>query len=101
MKFFKLQKKVKIKEGCLFVVNKGSYGGDYLVLIKKENTNFKFLVLPDLQSRDIEEEVFTRGIELEVVKFIEVLPISIFNTCKLQYEKINNSYELCTTDKNN
>jgi hypothetical protein len=103
MKLFKFKKKKEIEEKSLYVVNKGTFGGEYLVLIKRELPNLTFLVLPDLQSRVIEEDVFKRGLEISVVKFIEVLPNYVFNTCKSQFDKINNTeYEqLCKTDKNN
>ena len=101
MKWFKPKKDKGFKVGSFFVIDKGGFGGDYLVLIEIDNLNLKFLVLPDLEKRVIEVDVFNRGVELKVVKFIEVLPNSVFKTCKLQYEKINTSYELCKTDKNN
>jgi hypothetical protein len=101
MKLLKYLKKKDFKEGSFYVVNKGGYGGDYLVLMKHEISKLKFLVLPDLEKREIEEDVFKRGLEIEAVKFLEVLPNSVFKACKLQFDKINNSYELCTTDKNN
>lgn len=94
MKWFKKNKKKLIHEaGNIYVVDAGTYGGDYLVLIDTDYSNglFKFLALPDLSKRDILFETFERGVSFKVVNFIEKLPQNIFETCKQQYETINNA----------
>ena len=95
MKWFgKSKNKTIVHEvGNIYVVDAGTYGGDYLVLIEIDNIKkrFNFLTLPDLIKRDIEFDVFERGFNNKVVNFIEKLPKTVFDTCKLQYEAINNN----------
>ena len=100
MKLFRKNKETDIQECNLYVVDAGTYGGDYLVLIQKQSNDLTFLVLPEIQKRTIEITVFQRGIDNGVVKFLEKLPKSIFKTCKLQFDKINIKDELRQTNKN-
>lgn len=95
MKLFQKNKKKTTEHvvGNFYVVDAGTYGGDYLLLIEvdEQNKNYKFLALPDMKKRDITFDVFSRGIEYKVVNFIEKLPKKVFKTCKQQYEAINTS----------
>jgi hypothetical protein len=77
--------------GNIYVVDAGTYGGDYLVLMEINNalTRYRFLALPTLTKRDIDFDVFERGVNYKVVNFIEKLPKKVFETCKQQYEAIN------------
>jgi hypothetical protein len=95
MKWFRKSKDADISISNLYVVNAGTYGGDYLILIDQTDSDLNFLVLPDMLKRTIQIGDFKRGIENKIVIFIEKLPKNIFKTCKTQYEKINNKNELC------
>jgi len=95
MKWFKRDKNKRIAHeiGNIYVVDAGTYGGDYLVLIESdfEKNCFSFIALPEMSKRDIEVEVFERGVAYKVVNFIEKLPQEVFETCKQQYKAINNN----------
>jgi hypothetical protein len=86
----KKKQEKKIANGDFFVVTKGTYGGDYLMLIKHDETELTFLVLPALEPRIIEKEDFLRGWKNNIVEFIENVPQNVYNGCKKQYEFINN-----------
>lgn len=94
MKWLKKKSKDKVVHEIsnIYVVDGGTYGGDYMVLmdIDHVNSSYKFMTLPDLLNRDIAFDVFERGVSYKIVKFIEKLPKSVFKTCKRQYESINN-----------
>lgn len=89
MKIFRRNKSKEPEISNLYVVDAGTYGGDYLVLMDTDILRYHFLVLPDMIKRDIEKEIFNEGIKNKVVKFIEKLPSFVFNTCKSQYATIN------------
>jgi hypothetical protein len=89
MIFFNKKPKSTHVEGNIYVVDAGTYGGEYLVLIEDLVKSYSFLVLPEKQKRVIEVEVFTRGINNKVVTFLEKLPKHVFKVCKTEYEKIN------------
>lgn len=95
LKWFKKQDtKNKIPEtGCIYVVDAGTYGGEYMVLMEVDlaSNNLKFLILPDFQIRDITLEVFNRGLDMNIVKLLEKLPNKVYKTCKQQYDLLNNS----------
>lgn len=87
----KLLKKTKSLIGNFYVVEGGTYGGDYLVLMEENPLNYIFFVLPDKQRRIITKEDFDRGIENKVVKLIEKLPNYVYEVCKKEYNTINNN----------
>jgi hypothetical protein len=94
-------KEITHTPGNIYVVDGGTYGGDYLVLIKTDYVNFYFLNLGNMSPQNIEFETFQRGYKNKIVKFIEKLPKYVFYTCKQQYEQINNStHESSETNKN-
>lgn len=95
MKLFQKNKLSNIAISNFYVVDAGTYGGDYLVLIEQIENSLTFLVLPDMTKRVIQVEDFKRGLDNGVVNFLEKLPKSIFKTCKTQFSKINNTDELC------
>ena len=87
----KLLKKDKSLKGNIYVVQGGTYGGDYLVLVEESILKYNFLVLPDKLKRIIEKEDFERGIKNKVVKLIEKLPNYVFEVCKKEFDSINNN----------
>jgi hypothetical protein len=94
MKWFKRktkEKSIPLKEGNIYVVDAGTYAGEYLVLMEIDcvNDNLKFMTLPDFIKRDMSFDIFNRGLSYKVVNFLETLPKNVFKTCKQQYENIN------------
>lgn len=87
----KLLKKDKSLKGNIYVVEGGTYGGDYLVMMEENALNYNFLVLPDKTRRIIEKEDFERGLQNKIVKLIEKLPNYVFEVCKKEYSDINTS----------
>lgn len=98
MRIFRKSKKVEPEVSNLYVVNAGSYGGDYLVLMEVNSLSYTFLVLPDMIKRIIEKDVFLNGLEKKVVKFMEKLPNYVYKTCKSQYNSINTNDGLRKTN---
>lgn len=76
--------------GNFYVVQGGTYGGDYLVLIEETPVSYTFLVLPEKQKRLIPIEDFNRGLENKIVKLLEKLPKYVFEVCKKEFDSINN-----------
>jgi hypothetical protein len=75
--------------GNIYVVDGGTYGGDYLVLMEENALNYTFLILPDKKKRIVTREDFKRGLDNRVVKFLEKLPSFVFKECKKEYDLIN------------
>lgn len=93
-RFFKKRKNIahkkeEIKVGDFFVVQSGTYGGDYLLLMEKNKDDFHFFVLPDKTKRVIKEADFLRGRENNIVAFIESVPVAILKDCKTEYSRLN------------
>lgn len=77
--------------GNIYVVEGGTYGGDYLVLMEEKETSYIFFVLPDKTKREILIDDFDRGIELKILTFLEKLPKQVFKECKKEFSGINNN----------
>ena len=86
--FFKDQKSYV---GQIFVVDGGTYAGDYLVVMEENNDGVSCLVLPDKQKRFIKRVDFERGLDLKILTFLEKLPKYVLKVCKQEYGTLNNS----------
>lgn len=77
--------------GQIFVVEGGTYAGDYLVVVEEDDNVVYCLVLPDKQRREINKKDFVRGLELKIVTFLEKLPKYVLKVCKSEYNTLNNN----------
>ena len=85
----KTVKKEEVTIGDFFVVQGGTYGGDYLLLMEKQNEDLYFFVLPDKVKRVIKNNDFLRGKENKIVAFLERVPNSVLKDCKIEYNRLN------------
>ena len=80
--------KIKLKiapERAIYVVTDGVYKGEWLVRVRKANTESVFLSLPDKQTRIIPNKDFNWGLANKVIEVVEVLPKSVFNVVIAHY----------------
>lgn len=77
------------KVGDFYVVQGGTYGGDYLMLMEKKEDGLHFFVLPDKKKRIINEKDFDRGRKNKIVEFIENVPSAVLKDCKYEYSRLN------------
>lgn len=85
-----LFKRQKSYIGQIFVVDGGTYAGDYLVVMEENNDSVTCLVLPDKEKRHIKKIDFERGLELKILTFLEKLPKYVLKVCKQEYDTLNN-----------
>lgn len=79
------------KKRYIYAVTGGVMLGELLVYIEHKETDYGFLVLPEMKNRLIPVDKFEKGIKEKIVDVVEKLPKNVFNVCKAQYDKnINN-----------
>lgn len=87
-KIFKIIKLKTYKRGDFFAITKGKYGGEFWVLINKNEKDYDFLSLPNMVKRNAPFEKIDMGINCKIMDFIQNLPGKVFKVCELQYKKI-------------
>jgi len=75
------------KKKFVYAVTGGKFLGELLVFMEKDNDNYNFLTLPDMNIREIPYEKFEFGLKEKIVDVVEKLPGYVYKTCKLQYTK--------------
>jgi hypothetical protein len=83
-------------EGNVYFINAGSVKGDYFVVVgKRDENNFIFFNLtPDkesVKSIDVPSDALISGLKNKIVDFVERLPYNIYEECKNEYLKNENS----------
>ena len=75
------------KQKYIYAVTGGAYLGELLVYVDKQDNNYSFLSLPQMQNRLIPTEKFDFGLQEQIVEIVEKLPRSVFSTCQKQHAK--------------
>ena len=69
------------KSGCIYAVNGGKYLGEFFVYIEENNTDYCFLSLPKMESRNVPKDKFDTGINDKIIEPVETLPKNIYKIC--------------------
>jgi hypothetical protein len=73
----------------IYAILKGTYSGQYIVFMEKNNENYNFLTLPDKGLLVVPVKSFDNGIENKIIDFIEKLPVKVFKVVESQYKRLN------------
>jgi hypothetical protein len=65
----------------IYAVVQGTYKGEWLVRISRDNESGVYVSLPDLYKRIIPNKDFEWGLSNKVLEPVDVLPKNIYNTC--------------------
>jgi len=87
----KLFKKIRFKnykKGAFFAILKGKYAGEFWVGIDSDDSEYRFLSLPNLIKRNAPLGKVDIGINAKIIDFIQNLPNKVFKVCELQYKNI-------------
>jgi len=76
-----------MKTGSIYAVSTGKYLGEFFVYIGQVKNKRKFLSLPKMLNREIENKNIDHALEKGILEFQEVLPVDIINVCKQQYHQ--------------
>tara|TARA_R100000951_G_scaffold102460_1_gene94578 strand:- start:685 stop:957 length:273 start_codon:yes stop_codon:yes gene_type:complete len=75
----------KVRE--LYAIHHGDFVGEMWAYCGKDESNLKFLSMPDMVNRDCSLEKFEYGIENGIVEKVKRLPRYIFWTINKQFKK--------------
>lgn len=76
-----------MKPGSLFAVSTGTYLGEFFVYIRSDKKEKKFLSLPKMINRTIDNKNIDHAVQKGILEFQEVLPGYIIDICTKQYNK--------------
>lgn len=76
-----------MKTGSIYAVSTGTYLGEFFVYIGSSKNKRKFLSLPKMINREIENKNIDHALEKGILEFQEVLPVDIIKVCKQQYQQ--------------
>jgi hypothetical protein len=76
-----------MKTGSIYAVSTGTYLGEFFVYIGQAKNKRKFLSLPKMINREIENKNVDHALEKGILEFQEVLPVDIINVCKQQFQQ--------------
>lgn len=79
-----------IKEGKAYAVTVGHLIGKMLIYMDKTETDYGFLVIPEMKNEWIPKETFDSGLKSGIVEYIERLPRYVRQTSKVQFTQNRN-----------
>ena len=71
----------------IYAVTAGALLGELIVYIEKDEADYCFLSLPEMNIRKIPKDKFYFGIDNKIVDVVEKMPASVYSVCRLQYVK--------------
>jgi hypothetical protein len=77
----------------VYFVNRGQRTGQFLILLdfNSDNKNYSVLGVPESEALYITEDEIEKGIQSNLLEFVEELPTDIYETCKSEFQyRINN-----------
>ena len=74
-------------ERKIFAVRQGTYKGNFLVYINKNEEQYNFLMLPHNEAITISKAEFESGLDKKIVDYIEKLPNNVYEICCAQYNE--------------
>jgi len=88
-----VNQQLTLEPGNTYAVQSGTYAGEMLIYIGKDQLAYNFLVVPTMINRSIPCNTFESAWNSDIIEFVEKVPDYIVQISTVQYnknEKFNN-----------
>jgi len=83
----KFLKKSHPQKRYVYAITGGVYLGELFVFVKKTETEYSFLSLPDMKIRNVPFEKFEFGLKEKIIDVVQKIPDNVYSVCVEQYNK--------------
>lgn len=74
------------KKRYIYAIHTGRFAGEMWIYCKSTKETHGFLVIPIMENRYIEKNIFENGIKGNIVREIEILPRKVYKTSIKQFK---------------